>query len=113
MVRNCILLAPERTTVTDFMLPEYPFCGIGLKSNYHNDADPEVMPISIWRAEPNQEYQISPQHSFTILAGERDIDSKISVEELGQMCFIDFTQRKEKSATVLYGGHGDFSMEYS
>ncbi|CAI6337565.1 unnamed protein product [Periconia digitata] len=82
---------------------KYAFCGLGMKSPIPDVED--VLPVSVWQAEPNKAYQITPQQVYYISTGSYATGRIVNVGELGLVCKIDFTGKSETIATVVYNNN--------
>ncbi|KAM0492532.1 hypothetical protein ACHAP8_009887 [Fusarium lateritium] len=85
---------------------EHAFCGLGMKSP--NPAEADVVPVSIWQAEPNQKYQITPKRTYYISTEKFVPGRVVDFAQLGKYATIVFTGRKETVATVSYTNEFDF-----
>ncbi|KAM0545399.1 hypothetical protein ACHAPJ_011304 [Fusarium lateritium] len=94
------------TAAFDFSKYEHAFCGLGMKSPTPTQED--VVPVSVWRAEPNQKYQITPKRIYYISTGKYVPGRVVDFAQLGKYATIDFTGRKETVATVVYNDQFDF-----
>ena len=62
----------------------------------------DVVPVAVWQAKPNQQYQITPKRIFYIATGDYKAGKIVNVADLGATATIDFTGRKETIATVVF-----------
>ncbi|KAL8786228.1 MAG: hypothetical protein Q9213_002917 [Squamulea squamosa] len=79
---------------------KYAFCGLGMKSPVPDQED--VVPVAVWQAKPNQQYQITPKRIYYISTGRYNAGRIVNVAELGTTATIDFTGRKETVATLVF-----------
>jgi len=63
------------------------YCGYG-----KNDDSGNVVPVSVWTAEPVKTYELTPQVSFYISTGGYQPGTVVDKTTLGEPCEIDFTQ---------------------
>lgn len=76
--------------------------------------DGEVVPVAVWQAKPNQQYQITPKRTYYISTGKYKAGRIVNVAELGTIATIDFTGRKETRATVEFTNELSYGVvEYS
>lgn len=61
-----------------------------------------VVPVSVWQAKPNQNYQITPRRIYYISIGSFIPGQIVDIRLLSQVATIDFTDRNETVATVTY-----------
>ncbi|KAI3553598.1 hypothetical protein CABS01_08736 [Colletotrichum abscissum] len=100
------------TAAYDLTKYEHAFCGLGMKSPTPDQG--EVLPVSVWRAEPNQKYQITPKRIYYISTGKFVPGRVVDFAQLGKTATIDFTGRKQNVATVIYNNELDFlPVKYS
>ena len=62
----------------------------------------DVVPVSIWPAKPNQDYEIVPVKRFFVATGSYSELNAVNVAELGQIVTLDFTTRSETSASTEF-----------
>ncbi|KAK1688039.1 hypothetical protein BDP55DRAFT_658439 [Colletotrichum godetiae] len=92
---------------------ENVFCGLGMKSPTPGE-DQEVIPVSVWRPDSNQRYQITPKRIYYISTGHFIPGTVIDLVQLGRAVTIDFAGKKETVATVIYNTESDFlPVKYS
>ena len=91
---------------------DHAFCGLGMKSPTPNQGD--VRPASVWQAEPNQTYQVTPKKICYIPTGKFVPGRVVDFAQLGKYANIEFTGRKQTVATVTYTNKLDLlSVKYS
>jgi len=65
------------------------YCGYGKYDDSGN-----VVPVSVWTAEPSKTYELTPLVSFYISTGDYQPGTVVDKTTLGLVCEIDFTQAK-------------------
>ncbi len=69
----------------------------------------DVVPVAVWQAKPSQVYHITPKRIYYISTGTNTTKTILNLTELGATATIDFTGRKETTATVCF--NNQFSYE--
>jgi len=77
---------------------EFPhiYCGYGKLSQG------KVLPVSVWRAEPNETFKVYPKLMFYIGTGDYTVGEVVDVATLGKIVLVDFTGRKQRFATTEF-----------
>ncbi|GAB7346963.1 hypothetical protein MBLNU459_g2017t1 [Dothideomycetes sp. NU459] len=88
------------TSSYDFTQYKNAFCGLGMRDI--TSEEPAVMPVSVWQADLNRQYQIAPKRAYRVCLGSFKPGTIIDVAELGKHATIDFTGKEETTATVIY-----------
>lgn len=73
------------------------------RQSCHNS---DIVPVAVWTAKPNQDYEITPVQKFFISTGSSSEGDAVQVTDLGQTVTFDFTSRTETAVST------DFTTGY-
>jgi hypothetical protein len=73
----------------------------------------DVLPVAVWKAVPNQQYQITPHRKYYITTGSYAAGTVVDVTQLGKVAALDFTGKQENLATVTMNADYTYDVKYS
>ncbi|EFY85355.1 hypothetical protein MAC_08604 [Metarhizium acridum CQMa 102] len=82
------------------------YCGYGK----FNDRG-EVVPVAVWRALPNETYQLTPKVTYYVGTGSYAAGTAVDITQIGALAEIDFTNALpgQVIATVTHNRDGTYS----
>jgi hypothetical protein len=80
------------------------YCGLGRRSARNRE---DIVPVAVWPAKPNQDYEVTPVQKFFIATGSHEESRAVDITTFGKVGTVDFTSMQHTTASI------DFTAEYN
>ena len=72
-------------------------------------SEDDIVPVAVWGAKPNEDYEIAPVEKFFVSTGDYNAGDAVDVAELGATVTFDFTGTTHTVATTTFKDDGTYA----